>query len=247
MSSCGHRKGAFTGATDDRDGRFELAHQGTLFLDEVGEIPLALQSKLLRVLEDGQFERVGDGRTRSVDTRLIAATNKDLGCEAEEGRFRQDLYYRLNVYPIQVPPLRERKEDIPMLAKHLAEQSARRMNCPQPQLTEADHRQLQNYDWPGNVRELRNVVERAVINAGGSTLRVDFQEMEKNVLSAVTSDDSQVLSEQDLRRLERRNIEKALAQCGWKIYGANGAAALLGMQPSTLASRIHRMGIKKGD
>ena len=125
----GHRKGAFTGAADDREGRFELAHQGTLLLDEVGEIPLALQSKLLRVLEDGQFERVGDGRTRSVDARLIAATNKDLGCEAEEGRFRQDLYYRLNVYPIRVPPLRERKEDIPVLAKHLAAQSARRMNA----------------------------------------------------------------------------------------------------------------------
>ena len=218
----GHRKGAYTGATDHREGRFELADQGTLFLDEVGEIPLALQSKLLRVLEDGQFERVGEGKTRSVDIRLIASTNKDLQREADEGRFRQDLYYRLNVYPIHVPPLRERKEDIPILTKHLVEQAAVRMKCPQPRLTDAHHRQLQEYDWPGNVRELRNVIERAVINSGGGAFPLDFQGLAKNVPGAVMEDDSQVLSEQDLRRFERKNIEKALAQCGWKIYGENG-------------------------
>ena len=210
----GHRKGAYTGATDHREGRFELADQGTLFLDEVGEIPLALQSKLLRVLEDGQFERVGEGKTRSVDIRLIAATNKDLQREADEGRFRQDLYYRLNVYPIHVLPLRERKEDIPILTKHLVEQAAVRMKCPQPRLTDAHHRQLQEYDWPGNVRGLRKVIERAVINSGGGAFPLDFQGLSKNVPGAVMEDDSQVLSEQDLRRFERKNIEKALAQCG---------------------------------
>ena len=181
---------------------------------------------------------------RTVDTRLIAATNRDLQVEVEKGRFREDLYYRLNVYPIQLPPLRDRKEDIPMLAKHLAQQSARRMKCPEPQLTNAHHRQLQRYDWPGNVRELRNVIERTLINSRGTTIHLDFPVAAKNLHDAMDNED-QVLSEQDLKRLERRNIERALAQCAWKIYGENGAAALLGMQPSTLASRVQRMGIKK--
>jgi len=159
----GHVKGAFTGALKDRAGRFEVADGGTLFLDEVGEIPLDLQSKLLRVLQEQQYERVGDEKTRQVDVRIIAATNRDLQKEVEAGRFRQDLYYRLNVFPIEVAPLRRRKEDIPLLASHLLEHAARKLNCAQPRLTKAHVIKLQSYDWPGNVRELQNVIERAVI------------------------------------------------------------------------------------
>ena len=158
----------------DRAGRFELAHEGTLFLDEVGEIPLELQSKLLRVLQEGTFERVGDERTRNTDVRIIAATNRDLKREVEEGRFREDLYYRLNVFPIEVPPLRKRTEDIPLLAAHFLELSAKKLNHPKPKLSQANMNQLQTYDWPGNVRELQNVIERAIITSQSDKLRFDL-------------------------------------------------------------------------
>ena len=173
----GHVKGAFTGALKDRAGRFELADEGTLFLDEVGEIPLELQNKLLRVLQEQQYERVGDDHTRQVDVRIIAATNRDLQQEVEAGRFRKDLYYRLNVYPIEIPPLRSRKEDIPLLASHLLALAARKFNCGQLGLTQAHAVTLQGYDWPGNVRELQNVIERAVITSRGNTLRFDLPDL----------------------------------------------------------------------
>src|SRR5438094_222791 len=170
----GHVRGAFTGAIKDRVGRFELADDGTLFLDEVGEIPLELQSKLLRVLQEGQFERVGDESTRTVKVRLIAATNRDLLAEARAGRFRLDLYYRLSVFPIEVPSLRERLEDVGELAEHFIKQASRRLGVPRPRLTKIQAQELQSYDWPGNVRELQNVIERAVILAKGGKLQFDL-------------------------------------------------------------------------
>ncbi|VAX31060.1 Transcriptional regulator, Fis family, partial [hydrothermal vent metagenome] len=171
----GHVKGAFTGAVKDRAGRFELAHGGTLFLDEAGEIPLDLQSKLLRVLQEGTYERVGDEKTRKVDIRIVAATNKDLKKEVEQGRFREDLFYRLNVFPIEVPPLRKRKDDIPLLANHFLTLAARKFHSPKPRLTKANVLQLQNYEWPGNVRELQNILERAVITSRTGALHLDLQ------------------------------------------------------------------------
>src|SRR5213078_1530320 len=170
----GHARGAFTGALRDRAGRFELADGGTLFLDEVGEIPLELQAKLLRVLQEGELERVGEERTRKVNVRLVAATNRDLRAEAEAGRFRQDLYYRLSVFPVEPPPLRKRSEDIPLLAEHFLTQSARKLGRPRPRLTLANVQELQRYHWPGNVRELQHVIERAVITADGPRLAIEL-------------------------------------------------------------------------
>ena len=172
----GHAKGAFTGALRDRAGRFELADGGTLFLDEVGEIPLELQAKLLRVLQEGELERVGEERTRKVSVRLVAATNRDLRAEAEAGRFRQDLYYRLSVFPIALPPLRQRPEDIPLLAEHFLAAAARKLGRPKPRLTLAHVQKLQRYRWPGNIRELQHVIERAVITAEGARLVIELPE-----------------------------------------------------------------------
>jgi transcriptional regulator with GAF, ATPase, and Fis domain len=219
----GHVRGAFSGAIRDRVGRFESAHGGTLFLDEIGELPLELQGKLLRVLQEGRFERVGEARTRSVDVRVVAATNRDLHHEIEAGRFRHDLYYRLNVFPIDVPPLRERKEDIEPLSLHLLAEICRRMQRPPLQPSPADLERLQQHDWPGNVRELQNALERSVIAARGGALRL-------------------VLPER--RRRERDNIEAALAACGGRIYGKDGAAVRLGVPPTTLMSRIERMNLR---
>lgn len=247
----GHVKGAFTGALRNRIGRFELADQGTLFLDEVGEIPLEMQSKLLRVLQEGQFERVGDERTRKVDVRVVAATNRTLKHEVEEGRFRQDLYYRLNVFPIEVPPLRDRREDIPLLAAHFLEQGARGIKRNGLSLTKENIRHLQSYDWPGNVRELQNVIERAVITSRTGELRFDLTD-EQSQHAPPTSSSSppaygtaEVISEAEMRRRERENLLAALERSDWRVYGADGAAALLGVKPSTLASRIKKMGLEK--
>ena len=249
----GHVKGAFTGALRHRAGRFELADGGTLFLDEVGEIPLEMQSKLLRVLQEGQFERIGDERTRQVDVRIIAATNRDLKREAEKGRFRQDLYYRLNVFPIEVPPLRHRREDVPLIAAHFLAGVARDLKRPTPRLTQANVHELQAYDWPGNVRELRNVIERAVIVSRGAGLRFDLSSDQETGTSrpalaqsspAQTGDSGiEVISESEMRRRERQNLIAALESTGWTVYGSGGAAELLGIKPSTLASRIKKMGI----
>ncbi|MFQ5990903.1 MAG: sigma 54-interacting transcriptional regulator, partial [Nitrospiraceae bacterium] len=247
----GHVKGSFTGAVKDRAGRFEASDGGTLFLDEVGDIPLELQSKLLRVLQEGQYERVGDERTRQVNVRIIAATNRDLKKEVEQGRFRQDLYFRLNVFPLEVAPLRQRKEDIPLLAASFLESTAKKLNCDEPRLTQAHIIALQNYDWPGNVRELQNVIERAVISARSGLLRFDLPDPSPSVeIPGKTHVPSQqagtdVLTYRDLEDRERANLLAALERTSWKLYGSGGAAELLGVKPTTLASRMKAMGIQR--
>lgn len=243
----GHVKGAFTGALRDKPGRFELANSGTLFLDEIGEVPLAMQSKLLRVLQEQELERVGDTRTRKINVRVIAATNRDLKREVEAHRFRQDLFYRLSVFPIEVPPLRERRDDIQPLVAHFVQQSARRLNCPTPKVTQAALDQLIAYDWPGNVRELQNAVERAVILAAGGQLRIELTEAKTPAshTRARPPIQSGLLTRDELKRHERESIAAALDQSGGKVSGPGGAAELLGMKPTTLASRIQALGLKR--
>ncbi len=247
----GHVRGAFTGAVKDRAGRFEAAHAGTLFLDEVGEIPLELQSKLLRVLQEGEYERVGEERTRKVDVRIVAASNRNLKEEAEAGRFRQDLYYRFNVFPIEVVPLRSRIEDVPPLADHFLSLAAMKLNLARPRLTQANILELQRYDWPGNVRELQNVIERALITSRTGKLRFDLPEEKAGRSSEAAFDpppeggERQVVPDEEMRRRERENIRAALEQAGWKIYGPAGAAELLDIKPTTLASRMKKMGIRR--
>ena len=242
----GHVRGAFTGAVRDRAGRFELANGGTLFLDEVGEIPLELQSKLLRVLQEGTYERIGEEKTREVDVRLIAATNCDLKAEVEAGRFRQDLFYRLNVFPIEVPPLRKRVEDIPLLAELFLRQASRRFNRPSQGLSQGNLLSLQAYDWPGNVRELMNVIERAVITSRTGAVRFDLPRpsSRKAGKTAATASTTVVL-DVEMKQRERENILSALDQTNWRVHGPGGAAELLGIRPTTLASRIKRMGLAK--
>jgi transcriptional regulator with GAF, ATPase, and Fis domain len=248
----GHVKGAFSGAVKDRAGRFEAADGGTLFLDEVGEIPVDLQGKLLRVLQEGQYERVGEEKTRQVDVRILAATNRNLKKEVANGRFRQDLYYRLNVFPIEVAPLRLRREDIPLLAAHFFQVIQARENRAFPPLSPAQVDRLQRYDWPGNVRELRNVIERAAITArrGRLELILPHEEMDSGPIRSDAAgvgvdDEPEVLPEAEMRRRERQNLLAALKKSHWKIYGAGGAAELLGVKPTTLASRMKKMGLAK--
>jgi transcriptional regulator with GAF, ATPase, and Fis domain len=250
----GHAKGAFTGAVKDRAGRFEAAGGGTLFLDEIGEVPLDLQGKLLRALQEKSYERVGEDRTRFADVRIVAATNRDLKKEVAAGRFREDLYYRLNVFPIHVAPLRERKEDIPPLAQHFINLSARELGCPKPRLTRAGLLQLQNYDWPGNIRELRNLIERGVIVARGGALHFDLPSGETvspatlQIEPAAETEPGQAngfLTEGEMQRRERENTLAVLEKSGWKIKGADGAAELLGVKPATLISRMKKMGLKR--
>ncbi len=243
----GHERGAFTGAMTRRDGRFALADGGTIFLDEVGELPLDLQAKLLRVLQEGEFEPLGSARTRKVDVRVVAATNRDLGQMAREGKFREDLFYRLNVFPVRVPPLRERSTDIALLARAFAERFARRMGRRLDQLLPDDFRRLQNYAWPGNVRELQNVIERAIIFSKGARLDLDRAMPEHAASSpvAVPGTEDAILSAKEFEALERANIERALNSCGGKISGQNGAAARLGLAPSTLTSRMKALGIQR--
>jgi len=250
----GHVKGAFTGAIKDRAGRFEAADGGTLFLDEVGEIPLELQGKLLRVLQDGHYERVGEEVTRQVDVRIIAATNRNLKQEVEERQFRQDLYYRLNVFPIEIAPLRRRREDIPLLAGQFLKQVSTKMNRPLPRLTEAHLLDLQSYDWPGNVRELQNVIERAVITSRSGTLHFNLPRGRVRASQSGQFDRAtrletnlEVLHEEEMRRRERDNIRAALFKSNGKIYGPGGAAELIGLRPTTLAARIKKMGLRKSD
>ena len=246
----GHVKGAFTGALRDRAGRFELADRGTLFLDEVSEIPLELQSKLLRVLQEGEFERVGDESTRRVNVRVIAATNRDLQNEVEAGRFRLDLFHRLAVFPLRVPPLRERREDIHILAAHFVEQICSRSNLPRPPLRQRDLEILQQYDWPGNVRELQNVIERAVILARGGPLHFDLPVSSRAYVPEQAGQPEapvqkqQILTEEELRAQERENLRRALEQTGGRISGPGGAAELLGVHPNTLAYRLKKLGIR---
>src|SRR5581483_35797 len=250
----GHVRGSFTGAVKDRAGRFETAEGGTIFLDEVGEIPLDIQNKLLRVLQEKRYERVGDDRTRRANVRVVAATNRDLKKEVAAGKFREDLYYRLNVFPIQVPALRDRMDDIPLLAKHFVELSAKDLKCAKPRLTRAGIAKLQSYDWPGNIRELRNVIERAVILARGGALDFDFPVTGQLVPAARPSAAStgsaarpKFLTEAELQRRERDNLVQVLEAANWKISGADGAAELLGVKPTTLLSRMDKWGLKKPD
>lgn len=250
----GHVRGSFTGALRDRIGRFQLADRGTLFLDEVGEIPLELQSKLLRVLQEGEFERVGDEVTRRVNVRVIAATNQELRKEVDEGRFRLDLYYRLSVFPMEVPPLRERREDIPDLLAHFVRLSCLRFHLPSPSVPKREIERAQRYDWPGNVRELQNVVERAVIVSHGGRLTFDLPQIsmdptrrdERPAPSAMSIPEA-VIPEKEWRSRERANVLAALRQAGFRVSGKGGAADLLDINPGTLASRIKALGINKRD
>lgn len=249
----GHVRGAFTGAVRDRVGRFELADGGTLFLDELGEIPLELQAKLLRVLQEGHFERVGEDRTRSVDVRVIAATNRDLKAEVARGRFREDLFYRLNVFPIETVPLRARRDDIPLLATHILHRCAERLGCAVPTLTRGNVEQLRAYDWPGNVRELENVMERAVILARNGHMVFDalghrpLTPVAPPVAPMAGDGVACILTDAQCRARDRANIIAALAACGGRVAGSNGAAALLGLRPTTLYSRLKAMGITDGE
>jgi transcriptional regulator with GAF, ATPase, and Fis domain len=234
----GRERGAFTGAHSSQVGRFEHAHRGTLFLDEVGDLPSELQPKLLRVLQEGQLERLGSARTVDVDVRVVAATNRDLAEEVRQNRFRDDLYYRLNVFPITLPSLRERREDIPLLAQHLANRFARAMHKPIKPLSDTVARALQQYDWPGNVRELENVVHRAIILSSDGVIS-----MSDIALSAVRVTSSVGTT---LEEIERNHIQRMLSTTLWRIEGRRGAAELLGMKPSTLRSRLRKLGIRRG-
>ncbi len=245
----GHVRGAFTGAHADRVGRLQLASGGTLFLDEVGEIPLSLQGKLLRVLQERQFERVGDDKTLDADVRIIAATNRDLETEVREGRFREDLYYRLSVFPLTVPPLRERVEDIVPLAHHFVALICRDLGRAPLRISRQAAETLRRHDWPGNIRELRNVIERAIIMSKGDRLRLDRVMSESHLVestsaeSGATEDD--FLTDAEMRELEKANLLKALRQAKWRISGDSGAAELLELKPSTLSYRMRVFGIEK--
>src|SRR5258706_6877352 len=249
----GHVRGAFTGAVRDRIGRFQLADKGTIFLDEVGEIPYELQSKLLRVLQDQRVERVGEDRVRQLDVRVIAATNHDLKRECESGRFRRDLYYRLSVFPVELPPLRDRPEDIGLLAAHFVDLVARRLNRPEVRLTDQALEQLTAYDWPGNIRELRNVIERAVILSLRGPVRIDrilgtsapVARSRPARPGVDVAEGNRVYSREELSRHERDNIIAALKQAGWRVSGMGGAAEILGIKPTTLTSRLKRFGIQR--
>jgi formate hydrogenlyase transcriptional activator len=240
----GHEKGAFTGAIAQKLGRFELANQGTLFLDEVGDIPLELQSKLLRVLQEQEFERLGGTRTIQVNVRLVAATNCDLAKMVAEGQFRSDLYYRLNVFPIAMPTLQERPEDIPRLVRHFTQRFARRMGRRVESIAAATMDALVRYPWPGNVRELQNIIERAVILSPGPTLQVPLSDLQA-VPAPIQPEAAPMAMPVTLVDAEREHIVKALIAAGWVVGGPSGAAARLGMKRSTLQKRIQKLGIAR--
>jgi len=246
----GHERGAFTGAIAQRIGRFEVANGGTIFLDEIGEIPLELQTKLLRVLQEREFERLGSSRTLRTDARLIAATNRDLEAMVAEQKFRSDLFFRLNVFPIQVPPLRERHGDIPLLVRHFAQQFSKRMNKTIDTISSATMDALSRYHWPGNIRELQNVIERAVITSTGPVLKVDVADLKISRSSSPAEKSSAQGSTNDalrnvLEETERQQILKALKQSNWVVAGPKGAAAKLGMKRSTLQLRMSKLGISR--
>src|SRR5438309_7448018 len=236
----GHEKGAFTGAVAQKLGRFELAHGGTLFLDEVGDIPLELQSKLLRVLQEQEFERLGSNRTIRVDVRLVAATNQDLAQMVTDKLFRSDLYYRLNVFPITAPPLRERPEDIPLLIRYFAQKYARRMNKPIATIPMETMTTLSKYHWPGNIRELENLIERAVILSPGPDLRVPLPELKRFLESPPGSDSAKTLED-----AEREHILKVLEETKWVVGGSSGDATRLGLKRTTLQARMQKLGISR--
>jgi chemotaxis protein methyltransferase CheR len=234
----GHEKGAFTGAANRKIGRFELANGATIFLDEVGELPLISQVKLLRILQEGEFERLGSSKTIKVDVRVIAATNRNLPVEVDNGSFREDLWYRLNVFPIKIPPLRQRPEDIPLLVEHFVRRFSKKFGKAFTSVSPVTLKKLGQYSWPGNVRELANVIERATINSHGSVLRVgeDFE---------ITPLDTRTAPPRTLEEVERDYILNTLDETHWRIEGSQGAARILGMNPSTLRARMMKLGIHK--
>jgi transcriptional regulator with GAF, ATPase, and Fis domain len=247
----GHEKGAFTGATQRREGRFALAHGGTIFLDEIGELPLELQGKLLRVLQEGEFEPVGGSRTRRVDVRVIAATNRDLERAIKDATFRHDLYYRLSVFPLRLPPLRERADDVVVIAETLLQKLSRQMGRRVQPLAPSAIEQLKSYPWPGNVRELRNVVERALITSGDGPLRLDLvlpdapAGAEASMPAATIASPHEILPETRIRQIERANMIAALEKTGWRVGGDDGAAQLVGISPSTFKSRMKALDIRR--
>jgi len=245
----GHIKGAFTGAHRDRVGRLQLANGGTLFLDEVGEIPLSLQGKLLRALQESEFEKVGDDKTVKVDVRVVAATNKDLEEEVAQGRFREDLYYRLSVFPMDLPPLRERCEDIVPLASHFLRCACKEMGRDPIYLTKKQTSVLEKQHWPGNIRELKNVIDRAVILTKGQRLRLDLalggSEPADRAPGSHDQSSQQYLTETELQAFERQNLLAVLDAANWRVWGADGAAATMGIKPSTFAYRMNALGIEK--
>jgi formate hydrogenlyase transcriptional activator len=241
----GHEKGAFTGAVERRVGRFEVADGGTLFLDEVGDIPPELQPKLLRVLQEQEFERLGSGKTIRVNVRLVAATHRDLAKMVAEGKFRSDLFYRLRVFPIHVPALRERREDIAGLVRHFVGLFTRRLGKRIDTIPAHAMRVLEEYDWPGNVRELEHLIERAVILTSGSELRVPLAELAPLAARAVTAQDVGATARVTLRESERELILRALDACGWVVGGPRGAAAHLGLKRTTLLSRMKKLGLSR--
>jgi len=235
----GHEKGAFTGAVMQRIGRFELATRGTVFLDEIGEIPLELQPKLLRVLQDREFERLGSTRTLRTDARLIAATNRDLAALVDTQQFRADLFYRVNVFPVHVPPLRERPDDIPLLVRHFAQQFARRLHKPIETIPADTMQGLIRYPWPGNIRELQNILERAVILSPGSVLQVPLADLKAPTTGASPK------NHDTLEEAERQHILAVLQETKWIVGGPNGAAVRLGLKRSTLQFRMRKLGIAR--
>jgi len=235
----GRERGAFTGAHSSQAGRFEIAHRGTFFLDEVSDLAIELQPKLLRVLQEGQLERLGSTRTVDVDVRVIAATNRDLADDVRQNRFRDDLYYRLNVFPITLPSLRERREDIPLLAQHLANRFARAMPKPMKPISDSVARALQQYDWPGNIRELENVIQRAIILSSDGVISI-------NDISLSAAKPATASIGTTLEEIERNHIQRMLSTTLWRIEGRRGAAELLGLKPSTLRSRLRKLGIRRG-
>ena len=245
----GHIAGAFTGASRDRVGRMQLANEGTLFLDEVGEIPLDLQGKLLRALQESEFERVGDNTTIKVDVRIVAATNRDLTEEVKQGRFREDLYYRLSVFPVEVPPLRDRQPDIGPLAQHFLNQICDQLGRERIKLTQANVQQLCQHDWPGNIRELKNVIERAAILSPGTKLQLDLLPLDVSSKNPKIAEnylqDQGILTDRELKAIEKANLIKALRATNGKIAGDSGAAKLLGIKPSTLTYRLSVLAVDK--
>jgi len=235
----GHEKGAFTGAVQRRIGRFELADGGTIFLDEVGELPLDAQVRILRVLQEQEFERVGSNQTLKVNIRVISASNRNLKEAVKQGIFRSDLFYRLNVFPLEVPPLRERKEDIPPLVAHFLSRFSKKLGKPVPQVSQSTMLRLQDYAWPGNVREMENVIERATILADGPTLQID-----DSIEGQIDAGDNTGYAK-TLQKIEKSHILQIFEETNWIIDGKNGAAAVLGLHPNTLRSRMKKLGIKR--
>ncbi|RIV42203.1 sigma 54-interacting transcriptional regulator [Flagellimonas pelagia] len=243
----GHEKGAFTGATNSRKGRFLLADKGTIFLDEIGELPLELQPKLLRVIQEGEFDAVGSSKTQKVDVRIVAATHRDLLALSKEGKFREDLFYRLNVFPIEVPPLRDRGNDVCLIADKMIEHFSKSLSIPIKKLNSAQRKQLLEYNWPGNVRELQNLVERAVIVSKGG--EIDWSNILPTSHHAEKTNtpihNGHILTSKEMLQLEKDNILKALKRTKWKVSGSDGAAALLGLPSTTLASKIKAFGLTR--